>query len=305
MAANPLKVSVVIPVLNSPENIKRCLDGLMRQTYPEDLFEIIVVDNGSTDNTPEIVRQYPVKFLFEKEIRSPYAARNRGIKESKGEIIALIDAGCTPITAWLESGINTMITENADLVGGKVTFTFGEKKTISEIFDSISNAQIKQSIEDRGVAKGGNLFVRKTVFEKVGLFPENVRSGADVLWTGCAIRAGFKPVYSPNAEVFYSARGFCPLIKKSYRVGKGHTAIWKREGKTSFYILKRLIRGFFPHRFSFIKRILEESGTEKIRERWFRIWFVAWACEFASNLGRIYSFFAGLDRDYEFPEWEK
>ena len=67
MAANPLKVSVVIPVLNSPENIKRCLDGLMRQTYPEDLFEIIVVDNGSTDNTPEIVRQYPVKFLFEKE----------------------------------------------------------------------------------------------------------------------------------------------------------------------------------------------------------------------------------------------
>ncbi|MCK5345321.1 MAG: glycosyltransferase, partial [Candidatus Heimdallarchaeota archaeon] len=277
-------VSVVIPVRNSPQRIAKCLENLLNQTYPKDFFEIIVVDNGSTDETPDVIQKYPVKYLEESSVRNPYAARNKGIQAAKGEIIAMIDANCFAYPQWLEHGIEKMRRENADLMGGKVVFLFlGKKKTVAEMYDSITNIRMKESIEGRKVAKGGNLFVWKRVFDSIGLFPGNVRSGIDVLWTGRATRAGFKLVYSDAAEVSYPARELLPLLKKCYRVGQGQLRIWRAEGVSPIRTLKRIIRELLPSGISPIRRRIKKNGSTDMARQFWRIWFVAWMCSITSS----------------------
>lgn len=280
-------VSVVVPVRNSPERIAQCIEAVLDQTYPKDRFEVLVVDNGSTDETPEVIRKYPVTYLEETSIASPYAARNKAIEVAQGEIIALIDANCFACPQWLERGIEKMREEAADLVGGKVAFLFlSKKKTAAEMFDSISNVKMKESVE-RGVAKGGNLFVKKSVFDSIGLFPGNIRSGMDVMWTGKATADNFKLVYSEKAEVSYPARGFWPLMKKCYRVGRGQASIWQEENLSSINMVKRIITSFRPVPAAFIRGNIKKRGSKGMNRKFWRMWLVAWMCSIATNLGRI------------------
>jgi len=279
-------VSVVVPTLSSPERTRKCIEALLVQSYPKDRYEVIVIDNGSTDHTPSIIQKYPVIFLKEDGFRSPYAARNRGVRHGRGEIIAMTDVNCTPVPTWLEEGVKSMRMEGADLVGGKVTFTFSAKRTAAECFDSVSNVKMKSSIEKRGVAKGGNLFVHRRVFESLGLFPDRLRSGGDVLWTEKATKAGFKLIYSPGANAFYPARTLLPLLKKSCRVGKGQMALWLEQAPSFLSIIISVIRGFRPPKYSFIGRIVRERGTKEMLKRLPAIWGVSWMCSIASNMGR-------------------
>ncbi len=281
-------ISIIVPVRNSPQRIARCIEALLVQTYPKNRHEIIVVDNGSTDETTEVIQRYPVKYLEESTVQSPYAARNKAIKVAKGEIIAMIDANCFASPQWLERGVEKMLIETADMLGGKVSFIFlGEKKSASEMYDSISNVKMKKSIENRGVATGGNLFVRKEVFDKIGLFPGNIRSGTDVMWTGKATRAGFKLVYSEEAEVSYPARRLWLLLKKCHRVGGGQTNIWLEEGVSSMNMVKRVITGFSFVSTSFIREKIKKRGSEDMMRKLWSIWLVAWMCAIANNCGRI------------------
>ena len=87
------KVSVIIPTLNQERLIGRCIDSLLCQSYRQSLIEIIVVDNGSTDNTVDIVKKYPVKLVVETK-KGPAAARNAGIKTATGEILIFLDHDC-------------------------------------------------------------------------------------------------------------------------------------------------------------------------------------------------------------------
>lgn len=224
-------VSVIIPVYNGAGRIEKVLSALQRQTYPDDRFEVLVIDNGSTDETPDIIADSPFQGYEELDVQSPYAARNTGIKNSKGDIIALLDATCIPQEDWLEAGINCFEDDSPDLVGGQVTFELEDDPSPAEIYDSKGNVQMERNIRERGVAKTGNLFFRREVIEAIGLFPQNLRSGGDVLWTGKATQAGFKLVYCADAEVHYPAKRFKALIRKQYRVGKGRPNIWVINGK--------------------------------------------------------------------------
>jgi len=280
-------VSVVVPTLNSPERTKTCIEALLAQTYPKDRYEVIIIDNGSADQTPKIIRECPVIFLEEDSVRSPYAARNKGIRYGRGEIIAMTDVNCTPVSTWLEEGVKSMKMEGADLVGGKVTFIFSPKRTLAECYDSVSNVKMKSSIEKRGVAKAGNLFVHRRVFENLGLFPDHLRSGGDVLWTEQATKAGFKLIYSPRANAFYPARTMFPLLKKSCRVGKGQMALWLEQAPLLLSIIISVVRGFRPPKYSFINHIVQERGTKEMLKRLPAIWGVSWMCSIASNIGRI------------------
>ncbi len=112
---NPL-VSVVIPVYNGEKTLKECLDSVVNQTYEN--YEVIVVDNNSTDSTKEIISQYEkAKYVFEgKPGRG--AARNAGIDNSHGEIIAMIDCDCVAEENWLEELIMPIIYKKEDVVQG-------------------------------------------------------------------------------------------------------------------------------------------------------------------------------------------
>jgi glycosyltransferase involved in cell wall biosynthesis len=94
------RLTVIVPVYNAAPYLPACLDSLLALSYPRERFEIIVVDNLSTDQTASLVERYPVKLLSCPQ-RGPAAARNLGIRSSQAEILAFTDADCVADPGWL------------------------------------------------------------------------------------------------------------------------------------------------------------------------------------------------------------
>lgn len=285
------RVSVIIPVYNRPEEIRTCIEGVLNQTYPDELTEIYVVDNKSTDNTREVIREYSeVNLEEENDIQSSYAARNTGIEASSGEIIAMIDSDCDPISKWLENGVKKILETDADLVGGNVEFTFSKRRTASEVYDSINNMQVESDVKGRGVAKTANLFSKRKVFNEIGLFPEDVKSGGDVEWTRRATDNSFKLVYFEEAKVRHPARRFISSMKKQFRVGKGKYS----NAEKSKNPVKMLMR-FMPRKPSSLKRKLDKKLESELSLQMFvRMFLVVWMVNIFQNLGFIYGMIEDL-----------
>ena len=94
-------ISIIIPVYNGEKYIRKCLESILNLSYPKNRFEIIVVDNNSTDRSADIIRTFPFRYCLEK-IRGPAAARNHGIKRAKGEIVCFTDADVIVRPDWLQ-----------------------------------------------------------------------------------------------------------------------------------------------------------------------------------------------------------
>ncbi len=95
-----VRVSVVVPAYNEERYLGRCLAALARQTYPADRFEVIVVDNGSTDATAELARRYGVRVIAEPRKGVAYA-RQTGFEAARGEVIASTDADTVVPPFWV------------------------------------------------------------------------------------------------------------------------------------------------------------------------------------------------------------
>lgn len=123
-------ISVVVCTYNGYETIKDCLSALVKQDYPSNKYEIIVVDDGSTDKTAELIMQYKVKLITHKNNLGIPTARNSGLKKAIGEIIAFIDDDCIPTRGWLSNLIIPYKNKNIIGVGG-LTLPF-RTNTITE-----------------------------------------------------------------------------------------------------------------------------------------------------------------------------
>jgi glycosyltransferase involved in cell wall biosynthesis len=282
-------VSVVVPVRNAPQRIRCCIEALLNQSYPRERYEVIVVDNGSHDTTPQVVQSYPVTMLVADSMPTPYLARNAGIRHANGEIIALIDANCTPTEQWLYNGVRMLQTAHADLAGGKVTFTFSADKTAAEMADAVLSVNVRYSIEHYRACMAGNLFVRRHVVEAIGLFPQHIRSGGDMLWTRQATSAGYTLVYAAQAEVHYPARRLVPLLKKYYRTGLGAPEVWRQQAQSSrsWSAGQRIVRGFLPIPPARLSALIRERGTADMLQHAVALWLIGWLCKVASNLGAL------------------
>lgn len=106
MPNKPL-VSVIIPAYNEEDYIGNCIDSLLNQSYKN--FEVIVVDDGSTDKTPGILRKYPKIKLLEGQHKGPGFSRNLGSRKAKGEILVFIDADMTFDKDYLANLVNPLI----------------------------------------------------------------------------------------------------------------------------------------------------------------------------------------------------
>lgn len=114
-------VSVIVPVFNGADTLEACIDSLLALDYPADRREIILVDNASTDRTTEILRRYnnAVRIVFEAK-KGPAAARNKGLREARQDIVAMTDADCTVDRAWLRQLVRPLIDPTVGLVGGTI-----------------------------------------------------------------------------------------------------------------------------------------------------------------------------------------
>lgn len=240
-------VSVIVPVYNDSQRTGKCIEALLNQTYPRENYEVIIVDNGSTDETHTVIKNYPVKLLIEDTIQSSYAARNKGIKNARGEVIAFTDSDCIPSSDWIEKGVKNLLSvPNCGLVGGKIIIFFKnpKKPNAVELYDSIAGFNQKEDIERRKFGSTANVFTFKKVFDHVGLFKDTLKSGGDNEWGRRISSFGYRQVYADDVIVFHPARhSFSQLYKRYTRlIGGCYEQYWKSSFKAYIKELIRSIR---------------------------------------------------------------
>ena len=195
----------MIPVLNERPRLHRVLDAVAGQRGAP-AIEVIVVDNGSTDGTPDEAARHPLRpLVVHEKARGPYAARNSGITAASGAVIAFTDADCRPNPEWLAQGL-AAIEAGADLAGGAIVQVSSDRPSVWERYDRATYLRQDLFVADQGFAATANLFARAEVFADVGPFrPELVASGdLELCWR--AREAGYRLVYAPDAVVYHEPR---------------------------------------------------------------------------------------------------
>lgn len=281
-------VTVIVPILNAEGYIDEFLQALLSQNYPKDLIEFILIDNGSSDKSVELAKNYPIRILHENAIKSPYAARNRGLEVASGEYIALIDANKIPHKDWLLEGITAIKEQRADLLGGAIRFSLSNSPSASNLYDSITFNNNYRLVTTESGSAAGNLIFHRTLIAKIGMFPENFRSGMDIWWTQKAVRKGFKLIYSEKAIVYCKPRNFLDIIYKSYRVGKIHPFNQRQNGVSLSSVVGNTMKTFSPPQ---ISRYKEYRAVTKSHILSIKIWLVAWLSKIFMGMGRSVGLF--------------
>lgn len=221
-----VEVSVVIPVYNDPNGIRITLDSLITQSYPVEKYEILVVDNGSTDTTQKIIQEFTdtydyIRSLVENEIQGSYAARNHGIRHANGSIIAFLDADVSVDHKWLELGVQHLF-ENVDYLACDVELYSMTEETLVGKFNKLWGFQVERYFNRRHFGPTCGLFVRASVFDDVGLFDERLVSGGDGEFGSRVYQAGKKQRFTTDTVIYHPTRSSLrSLIKKRFRVGQG------------------------------------------------------------------------------------
>lgn len=215
MSAGPA-VSVIVPARDAGPTIERTLAALRAQELDRP-YEVIVVDDGSRDNTARLARHAgaPVR-VVDGIGEGPGAARNRGVRDARASVLAFTDADCFPTEGWLAAGLAAL--EEADLVQGAVAPDPAVPRTP---FDRTVMVD-----RDRGLYQTANLFVRRDLFDRVGGFrdwalfaPSGARRvwaedrrrgrasrtpiGEDTSFAWAARRTGARAVFASNAVVHH------------------------------------------------------------------------------------------------------
>jgi glycosyltransferase involved in cell wall biosynthesis len=226
-----IRISVIVPVYNDEKGLAATLDSLMLQTYPKEQIEIIVVDNGSTDQSVAVAQTFSGVIVLKENKPGSYAARNTGILTSSHPTLAFLDAECIAHPDWISEGIKALKKIQFDgLVGGKVIFTFQKKDNpnLIELYDSITHLKNKEYVEKDNFAVTGNMFTSKAVFDEVGLFDDELKSGGDREWGERVSRANKSVVFADKALNYHHARSSIKqLITKTRRVISGLKIIEK------------------------------------------------------------------------------
>lgn len=166
-----MKVSVVIPVYNGASTLEACLRSLAHQSLPRDRFEVIVVDDGSTDDSARIARQAGVRVICQANAGAP-AARNAGVKAARGEFVAFTDSDCICSRTWLASLLTAMEqTPGAIGAAGKTT-GYQSKTPAARFVDLMGGLDAIRSLRHPRFpfAPTGNALYRRDCLEAVGGF---------------------------------------------------------------------------------------------------------------------------------------
>jgi len=230
---NP-KISVIIPNYNGRHYIDRLIVSLKRQTLAPEEFEIIVVDNGSTDGSWEVVQGYKktmrnlniVSYLNKK---SSYLARNCGVSISRGSLLAFTDVDCIPNQEWVHILLNLQNEVWLKfIVSGRVElFPKGNEFNFYEWYD-VSTALDQESYSKNGYGATANLSMARKTFDDIGGF-EGLTSGGDRQFCMKASHRGYAIRYLPELVVRHPARDtYSGIIRKARRIGGGHSEIFMR-----------------------------------------------------------------------------
>ena len=238
-------VSIMIPVYNDRDRLTLCLAALEHQPYPKAQYEVIVIDNGSDHSLDDLANQYLQVRLTSESQPGSYAARNRGLQMARGQLLGFTDSDCIPAPDWIANGIARFLaTENCGLVAGKIQLFFQQqdRPTVVELFDSRNFLQQHRYIAEDHYGATANLFTSRAIFDAVGLFNAQLKSGGDREWGQRVYAAGYQQVYADDVCIAHPARHSWPEIaKKISRVIEGRYKIDARQSEPINRFIKRIV----------------------------------------------------------------
>lgn len=197
-------INVIIPTLNEGKVISRCLESLSKQTYKN--FEIVVVDSRSTDRTLEIVKKYKCRVVNESKLGISFA-RNRGVRESKGDIVVHTDGDSVYYPNWLAKIAKHFEDKEVVAVGGPIEPT--ERKLKHRLIFKVTTNYFPRFAKLFGFIafQGSNSSFRRSAYEKAGGYGEKIRTLEDNEFPNRIKKLG-KVVFDPSLVVASSTRRF-------------------------------------------------------------------------------------------------
>lgn len=223
-----LNLSVIIPTRNRAALLYNTLDSLTRQTYPQHLFEIIVVDNGSTDNTPDVCQYFKRRLPNLTYLSDPrpglHNGRHTGYEAAKGDILVYGDDDIEALPTWLEGIAESFADKSVGIVGGKnlPKFEVTPPAWVDDLKIAYKNGWWlgSYSILDFGdevqevrheLVWGCNFSIRKELLKQAGGFhPDSVpqelikyRGDGETAVSAAVRNLGYRAVYNPKASVYH------------------------------------------------------------------------------------------------------
>ena len=214
-------VSVIVPVHDDVDGLRRCLAAIAAQHRPAD--EVVVVDSASSpplslpDTAPTATR------LVRVAEAGSYHARNAGVAASSGRVVAFTDADCVPTADWLARGLDALA--RADRVAGRVEVVARDDRrpTSVELFELMFAFPQDWYVREKGFGVTANLLVRREVLDDVGPFDGALASAGDAEWGRRVTAAGWSIVHAPDVIVRHDARRtWRQLITKRRRTMRGN-----------------------------------------------------------------------------------
>ena len=226
-----IEVSIVIPCRNEEKFIRKCLNSIIEQDYPKENFEVLVVDGSSEDRSKEIVKSFSEKYSFIKLLENPQRytpfGLNIGIKNSRGEIIARMDAHAGYEKDYISKCVKYLKEYDADNIGG-VMKTLPTADTIiakaiavclSHPFGAASDFRLGSKKPKLVDTVFGGCYKRE-VFEKIGYYNENLIRSQDLEFNLRLKKAGRKILLVPEIlAYYYSQDNFRDFFWHNFRDG--------------------------------------------------------------------------------------
>lgn len=215
-------ISVVIPHLNDPNGLKRCLTSLLAQDFDTRRIEIIVVDNGSSSLPVEICSGFQGVVLEQENKPGPGRARNKGVSVAEAPLIAFMDADCVADRNWLATIETAFADETLEVAGGQVRIAMADpsRPTMLEAYESVFSYRQKHYIEKLGFSCGGNLAMRRSVYDRVGPFA-GIELSEDRDWGQRATAMGSRVRFVPEMTVYHPP---CRTLDDLYRRWDRHVS---------------------------------------------------------------------------------
>jgi cellulose synthase/poly-beta-1,6-N-acetylglucosamine synthase-like glycosyltransferase len=199
-------VSVVVPVRDGESTIAACLDSILATDYPAARREILVVDNGSSDGTAALIRSRPVTYLREYR-RGVSNARNRGIAESAGEILAFVDSDCVVEPQWLTELVRPFADPEIGSVAGDLQHAPASTAAERQAVRLLGNWQRFAFTSNPAYPITANAAYRQDVLDRIGLFDPRMTRAQDVeLGLRFKERSGLRLAYAERAIAHHRHR---------------------------------------------------------------------------------------------------
>ena len=262
--ARALTISVIIPHLNQPEYLARCLASLAAGRRRPD--EIFVVDNGSSLLPIAICAAHPLVVLLQEKVPGPGPARNRGVAAASGEILAFIDADCLADPLWLAEAEAALQDPEAMILGGDVRIACADPDRLTplEAYESIYAYRMDRYIAREGFTGTGNLVVRRAVLAAVGPFA-GLSVAEDRDWGQRATAKGYKIRYVAAMRVYHPARQRFSEMAAKWDRQTAHDFVEAGSGGWFRFLGKALMMA--PSPLAEIPRILASDRVSGLRSR--------------------------------------